>query len=294
MADSSSSSSLASLAAQLRVACASRKWDEVVRLAQQVMAGDDKSALDEKLSPDGWRALHFCAAGGSSEAVAALVAAGADVSAIAKAGSTALHLACWEGREETVKTLIDSGATVDATTGAGRTPLHFAAHRGHSHIIRRLIASGADADAKEKDGRSPLHFAAREGYTHVIRGLVEAGADTSATDAKGDSPADIARKSGFPDVVSTATGNTPNNQPTNPEPLQRVGVAGKGWRRSLSRTASDLSSMFSKARPLVDEDGNPIAYDDTHISRGEMYAVVGAGVLVSALIPVVRSAVREG
>ena len=275
----------------MRTACVARDWDTVAAKAAKLQP----PVLNAALSPDGWCALHFAAAAGADGAVRALLDAGADADVRAKAGSTPLHLATWEGREAAVAALLDSGVDVDARTKAGRTPLHFSAHRGHANIARRLISAGADVHATERDGRQPLHFAAREGYAHVVRVALDNGADAHAADAKGVTPAMAAEKAGHADVLQAVNNKLPNNQPTDeapkPVPAVRKRTAGGGW-ATITRTVSDMTSMFG-TRASAATEGR--AKDDaTAVTRGEVYAVVGAGVLVSALIPVVRSAVREG
>lgn len=290
---------MADKVSQLRSACVARHWERVGELAKQTT----QDTLNTILSPDGWRALHFASAAGSEDAVKTLLKNGADSTVVAKAGSTPLHLAAWEGREAAVAVLIEGGAPVDARTAAGRTPLHFASHRGHAHIARRLVGAGADVNASERDGRTPLFFAAREGSPHAVRAILDAGADPTRKDNKGTTAAQAAVKAGHDDVlaiveaaIKSSEASQPNNEPVINE--RRAQRSSSRW-GSFSRAASDLTSMFtgsSSAVRSVDEEGR--IKDDSEqkstVTRGEMYAVVGAGVLVSALIPVVRSAVRDG
>jgi len=96
---------------------------------------------------------------GNIEAVKKHIAAGTDVNAKGKSGSTPLHYAGF-GPKETVELLIDAGADVNAKDGRGKTPLHIAAGGGKMEVVELLIAKGADVNAKAGHaGRTPLDWA---------------------------------------------------------------------------------------------------------------------------------------
>ena len=102
------------------------------------------------------RALIDAAYAGNVEAVKQHLAAGTDVNAWDKYGSTPLHKAALKGHKEIVKLLIAKGADVNAKAGNGCTPLHMAALKGHKEIVGLLIAKGADVNAKDKTrGETP-------------------------------------------------------------------------------------------------------------------------------------------
>ena len=74
-------------------------------------------------------------------------------------GSTALHCATWKGHEEAVAFLLAAGAEIQAHNDNdhwGTTALHAAAHANHVKIAQRLIDAGADVNAKDREGRTPL------------------------------------------------------------------------------------------------------------------------------------------
>ena len=75
-------------------------------------------------------ALHHAAEGGHADAVATLVAAGADPNAGDAFNTTPIHHAAW---------LIGSGANVDAKDSDGRTPLDFARKGGDPAVIDALM-----------------------------------------------------------------------------------------------------------------------------------------------------------
>lgn len=125
------------------------------------------------------------ARGGHGAAVAALLAAGADVNARSAAdGETALHAAVRANNAALVDRLLDAGALLDAAAGAGHRPLDVSvyawgrrvaitAHLMHSHrlakavarhdvdAVRFLLQCGVSPNATTAAHGSPLHAAVR-------------------------------------------------------------------------------------------------------------------------------------
>ena len=99
---------------------------------------------------------------GDTDAVRALLEAGADANLAQGDGLTALHLAAREGHLEVVRILINAGAETSATTRIGDyTPLHLAGGTGHADVIGALLRAGADPTAvTTSSGVTPLHLAA--------------------------------------------------------------------------------------------------------------------------------------
>jgi ankyrin repeat protein len=82
------------------------------------------------------------------------------VNARDKDGSTPLHCACWKGHPEAVAILLAAGADVNARNQNehwGTTPLHAAAHANQPDIARLLIEHGADVNAQDLNGKDPMH-----------------------------------------------------------------------------------------------------------------------------------------
>ena len=76
-------------------------------------------------------------------------------------GSTALHAASQAGCTEAVRALVDAGARVDVHTNLLDTPLHGAAREGHLSACELLLACGADSAARNRGGATPLDLARR-------------------------------------------------------------------------------------------------------------------------------------
>jgi len=76
----------------------------------------------------------------------------------AKAPRVSIHNAAFSGNIEAVKEHIAAGTDVNAKIRGGSTPLYEAASRGHKEITDLLIANGADLNAKKanEDGGTPL------------------------------------------------------------------------------------------------------------------------------------------
>lgn len=123
---------------------------------------------------------------GDVQAVAALIAGGADVNAAEGDGMSALHWAAQQGDVSVARALIEGGANVDAGTRIGAyLPLHLAAQRGHGEVVRQLLAAGSDANAATtSSGVTALHLAAASiGGEAAVAALLEYGADPNALEA---------------------------------------------------------------------------------------------------------------
>jgi ankyrin repeat protein len=124
-------------------------------------------ALTRARAADGWTALHLAAFFGSASAAERLLAHGADVGAISEnaQANTPLHAAlAGRGDPLVVDLLLAAGADVKAVAAHGVTPLHLAASRGNLDLIRRLLDRGADPAAAMSDGTTPAAMAHARGH----------------------------------------------------------------------------------------------------------------------------------
>ena len=140
-----------------------------------------KRADVNAIQADGMTALHQAAERGDSAATAALLRAGASVSATTRIGDyTPLHIAARTSSAPVVRALLKAGANVKAVTTSGATALHFGAESGDAGVIEALLGAGADPNARETEwGQTPLIFAAAANRPAAIRALVKGGADPS-------------------------------------------------------------------------------------------------------------------
>ena len=103
-----------------------------------------------------------------------------------------MHLAAEHNPDpEVVAALLEAGADLSAPGGAGfippsSSPLHHAGSNPNPDVAAVLLDAGADVHAVSSTGETPLHEAARANSNpEVITLLVEAGADVSARDPLG-------------------------------------------------------------------------------------------------------------
>ena len=82
-----------------------------------------------------------------------------------------LYEAAGYGHSEAVKALLDAGADVEAKNANGNFALIFAAQEGHPEVVKLLLNAGADKDAQTTDpkcfGYTPLDLATECGCSEV-------------------------------------------------------------------------------------------------------------------------------
>jgi ankyrin repeat protein len=150
------------------------RQDDLVTL-RALIRDEGTNAVD----PQGQTPLMVAAAFGSADAVATLLAAGADMKATSSAGVTALHLAV----DDVAKTrmLLERGSDVNAVSKLGRTPLIVAAAANQSvEVVRLLLERGANINAADSTGITALNAAANVDNREVAELLLARGADPHA------------------------------------------------------------------------------------------------------------------
>lgn len=120
-------------------------------------------------SKSGGSTVMFATAGGHAEATKKLIAAGADVNAIARATPDYI-VKITKMKQEGTSNEIDEH--VD-----GVSALHVAAQGGHLAAVNVLVEAGVDVTMKDDSGRSALLLAIKGNYGKVATALVKAGAD---------------------------------------------------------------------------------------------------------------------
>ncbi len=134
----------------------------------------------------GWTPLMEAAWEGHTEAVKALLDAGAEINAREERFElSALMFASGRGHTEAVKALLDAGADPNLADNYRETPLMAASDKGHAEVIKALLDAGADPNLRNIDGLTALMSAAGRGYSEVVRHLMAAGAAINATDKNG-------------------------------------------------------------------------------------------------------------
>jgi ankyrin repeat protein len=200
-------------------------------------AAGDNSAFIESYKGDfnatnekGWTALMLASVKGQTNAVKALITAGADVNLVNRNSTkTAIQLAkndsiikllreagakltfaqeklfnaAAEGDTNFIASYIARGGDINIQSFSGAylkwTPLMFAVQSGREDAVKLLVAAGADVNIKEHNYySSPLMCAVNGDYTNIIKLLIAAGADINAKDASGWTPLMHASSMGCP------------------------------------------------------------------------------------------------
>ncbi|KAL8878933.1 MAG: hypothetical protein Q9198_003356 [Flavoplaca austrocitrina] len=147
---------------------------------------------------DGWTALHWAARRGNSDAVALLLAYGADPRLITwNERRSALHLAAPSNSALCVQQILQwrqGNAMVDLELRDvyGFTPLHVATELNAVTTTAFLISSSADLNARETFGSTPLLSAIGENRVEAAGVLLRYGADYKIVNKIGDNILHIA------------------------------------------------------------------------------------------------------
>ena len=136
---------------------------------------------------------------GRHAAIAALIAAGAEMDVFTAAGL---------GRLDDLRRSLKE-TSVNAYSHDGWTPLHLASFFGHSDAARVLLDSGADVRAVSQNSlaNTPLHAATAGKHSDVALLLYARGGDQFAIDAGGYTPLRIAEENGLASVVEAMRGD---------------------------------------------------------------------------------------
>lgn len=170
---------------------------KIARLAQAAPA-----ALEAR-DARGRTALHVAAHARHPAAVRALLAAGANPSALDADRYDAVTIAAVADDEPTLEALLAGGASARLVTSRyDGTALIAAAHLGHDGVVRRLIAAGAPLDHVNNLHWTALIEAVVLGdggprHQETVKALLAAGADMRLTDREGRTALDLARARGY-------------------------------------------------------------------------------------------------
>ena len=167
--------------------------------------------------------LHYAVQADLTDAVRALLLAGADPGVCNESGSTVLDMvaenplllqvfadellrAVASSDQSRVETLLNAGVNIGAEDSVltKNSALHWAASFGSKEVVSLLLDRGANVNAANVDGCAPLHDAVQRKDIAIVRILLDAGADSSmmATGGKmkGKTPQDLSTST--PDISS--------------------------------------------------------------------------------------------
>jgi ankyrin repeat protein len=166
------------------------------------LASASKAALEER-DARGRTPLHVAVFARQTGAVRALIASGANTSALDDDRYDAVTIAAVADDEDMLRVLLDRGASAKLVTSRyDGTALIAASHLGHDGVVRQLIAAGAPLDHVNNLHWTALIEAVVLGdggprHQAVVRALLGAGADTSLTDRDGRTPLKLAEIRGY-------------------------------------------------------------------------------------------------
>lgn len=126
----------------------------------------ENASLIRKHSADGWTALHIAARYATTETVALLISAGANVDTLGKRRVTPLFFATKKPYDN-ARLLLASGANIDASGKHGFTTLHCAAAAGNADFVSFLITHGANANLQTSARQTAWALAVRYGHRSV-------------------------------------------------------------------------------------------------------------------------------
>src|SRR5258708_17674757 len=131
---------------------------------------------------DGFTALHLAAFFGHAAIAEFLLAAGAEVNAVARNPQKVmpLHSAVSSNRLDVTRVLLAHHAAVNEAQEAGFTPLHESAQNGNLEITQLLLDAQADVNNRKSDGRTPLMLAEEHHHDALAALLRQHGATQSS------------------------------------------------------------------------------------------------------------------
>ncbi|KAG7409856.1 Ankyrin-2 [Fusarium oxysporum f. sp. rapae] len=147
----------------------------------------------------------------SAEIIDALLAKGADLSAVSNDGLTILQSSAEVSNFDVVRLLLERGA--NPKLSSDRTLL-LASRHGQEWIVEHLLNCGCDLEMTDNDGCTPLLAAAQFGSLKVVRMLLIKGANIKATNKSGCESALLAAIGSHADIIREllGTGNVDPDQ----------------------------------------------------------------------------------
>lgn len=136
------------------------------------LLAQDPGSIDA-FSADGFTPLQLASFFAQPAAVKLLLQRGASVETVSQNPMRLrpIHSAAAGGSTEIVERILAAGADPDARQQGGFTALHAAAHAGRVDMVRALLSHGADPDLRTDEGRTARDLAAAQGHVAVVKGL---------------------------------------------------------------------------------------------------------------------------
>ena len=181
-------------------------WDDLEIAGLLIRAGADVNAANDVVY--GVTSLALAAVNGSAAMIEQLLNAGANANTALPTGETVLMTAARSGNVDAVAALLAHGADVSAREPSSeQTALMWAAAEDHSEVVGALLARGADVHAKSKGTFTPMLFAARKGALDTAKVLLSYGANVDDTARDGSAALLLATVFGHTSVAALLLDN---------------------------------------------------------------------------------------
>jgi ankyrin repeat protein len=134
----------------------------------QKLVAEDPSRVSA-YAQDGFYPLGLAAFFGHLDAVRALIAAGADVHAVARNGFKVqpVHAAAASRNLEILRAVLEAGGDPNVPQQQGFVPLHEAATSGNREMAELLMKHGANPRLANEAGKTSIDLAAEKGHTEL-------------------------------------------------------------------------------------------------------------------------------
>lgn len=136
---------------------------------------DVQSERVHQLDESGWTPLHHAAYRDHPEAMALLLARGADVNAVAVGECVPIHMAATEASPEAIDLLAAAGADLNYPDDTGITALHYATLPGRHEVVKALVRNKAALNMKDAKQETALDLARRLESTELAAFLEQEG-----------------------------------------------------------------------------------------------------------------------
>jgi len=147
----------------------------------------DRGADLETIDNKGWNLLHLAAKRDNAAAVSWCIARNLPLDQRIHSGYSALYLAAKDGGTNAVQALLAAGADPDLVeTNDLWTPLMAAVRHDHVDVVRQLVAAGAELERRSRAGMTAMLLAADGSSPETIDLLLAAGARTDVFNDNGE------------------------------------------------------------------------------------------------------------
>jgi len=150
-------------------------------------------ATVDRVDKAGWTSLRWATRNGHIGCMRALIEVRATVDVADNGGKTSLRHACSKGEADAVRVLLEGGASVNLANKQGETCLMAACEGAHHGLITSLLDAGASVNAAREDGFTALLLACQTGDDAAVSSLLQAGAAPDAVAIFGLTPLVLAQ-----------------------------------------------------------------------------------------------------